>query len=80
MIQTQVLANSVHHQHSQISTRILPLSLFHKFVELRACGRQRPPDIVFWLKLVSKIVVSLKKSFTICCRWIVQLNKHPLCY
>jgi len=39
--------------HSQISVRILSLSLFHKFVKIRACGHQRAPDVVFWLKLVS---------------------------
>jgi len=68
MIQTLVLANSVHGPHSQISIRILSLSLFHKFVELRACGRQRPPNVIFWLKLVSvfgsKIVILFKNSFT----------------
>ena len=53
MIQTLVLANSVHRPHPQISMRILSLSLFHKFVEIRACGLQRTPDVVFWLKLVS---------------------------
>jgi len=54
MMQTLVLANSVHRPHSQISMRILSLSLFHKFVEIRTCGRQRTsPDVVFWLKLVS---------------------------
>jgi len=41
----------------------LSLSLFHKFAELRACGRQRPPDFVFWLQLVSvlglKIIILL---------------------
>ena len=53
MIQTLVLANSVHCPHSQISMRILSLSLFHKFVEIRACGLQRTPDVVLSLKLVS---------------------------
>jgi len=53
MMQTLVLANSVHRPHSQISMRNLSLSLFHKFVEKRACGRQRTPDIVLWLKLIS---------------------------
>jgi len=51
--------------------RILSLSLFHKLVELRACGCQRPPDVVFWLKLVLvlglKIVILLKNSFTTVC-------------
>jgi len=60
MIKTEILANSVHHPHSQISMRILSLSLFHTFVEIRACGRQRPPDVVFWLKLVS--VLGFKHS------------------
>jgi len=60
MIQIQILANSVHHPHSQISMRILSLSLFHKFVEIRACDRQRPPDVVFWLKMVS--VLGFKNS------------------
>ena len=49
------------------------MSLFHKFVEQRACGRQRPPDVVFCLKLVSvlglKIVILLKNSFTGVCSW-----------
>jgi len=41
--------------------RILSLSLFHKFVEVRACGRQFPPEVVFWWKLLSvlKIVIVL---------------------
>jgi len=33
--------------------RILSLSLFYKFVEIRACGLNRIPDVIFWLKLVS---------------------------
>jgi len=53
--------------------RILSLSFFHKFVELRACGRQRPLDAVFWLKLASvlglKTATSLKNSFTTVCSW-----------
>jgi len=53
MIQTLVLANSVHLPHSQISMRILSLSLFHKFVEIQACGLQHTADVVFWLNLVS---------------------------
>jgi len=53
MLQTLVLANSIHRPHSQISMRILSRCLFHKFVEIRACRLQRTPDVVFWLKLVS---------------------------
>jgi len=34
MIQTLVLANSVHRPPSRISTKILSLSLFHKFFEI----------------------------------------------
>jgi len=33
--------------------RILSLSLFHKFVEINTCGRQRTSDVIFCLKLVS---------------------------
>jgi len=43
--------------------RILPLSLFHKFVEIRACGLQRTADVVFWLNLVS--VLGFKNSYII---------------
>ena len=43
--------------------RILSLTLFHKFVEIRACGHQRPPDVVFWLKLVS--VLAFKNSYIV---------------
>ena len=43
--------------------RILSLSLFHRFVEIRTCGRQRTPDIVFWLKLVS--VHGFKNSYIV---------------
>jgi len=63
MIQTLVLANSVHRPHSQISVSILSLSLFHKFVEIRACGRQRTPDVVIWLKLLS--VLGFKNSYIV---------------
>jgi len=42
-----------HRSHSQISMRNLRLSLFHKFVKIRAFGRQRTPNVVFWLKLIS---------------------------
>ena len=75
MIQTLVLANSVHRPHSQISMRMLSLSLFYKIVKIRACGRQRPPIVVFWLRLVSLLGfknsyegISLKNSFTTVCR------------
>jgi len=51
--------------------RILSPSLFHKFVEIRACGLRSTPDVVFWLKWQSvlglkklKIVISLKNTFT----------------
>jgi len=43
--------------------RILPLSLFHKFVEKRACGIQRTADVVFWLNLVS--VLGFKNSYIV---------------
>jgi len=43
--------------------RILSLSLFHKFVEISACGRQRTPDVVFWLKLLS--VPGLKNNYIV---------------
>jgi len=73
MIQTLVLANSVHRPHSQISMRVLSLSLFHKFVEMRPCALQSTPHVVFWLKLVSvpgfKRVISLKNSLTTVCSW-----------
>jgi len=36
------------------------LSLFHKFVKIGAYGRQRTPDVVFRLKLVS--VLGFKNS------------------
>ena len=73
MIQTLVLANSIHPQHSQISMRILSLSLFNKFVE--------KGPVVFnahlmsssgwsWCRcLVLKIVISSNNSFRLCsCR------------
>jgi len=47
MIQTLVFANLIHRPHSQISMRILYLSLFHRFVEIRACDLQRTSDGVF---------------------------------
>jgi len=56
------LANSVNRQHSQLSPRVLSITLFHKLVEVRASGRQRTPDIVFWLKLVSVSVHAFKNS------------------
>jgi len=43
--------------------RILPLSLFHKFVEIRACGRQRTADVVFWLNLIS--VLGFKNRYIV---------------
>jgi len=43
--------------------RILSLSLFHTFVEMRTCGRQRTPDVVFWLKLMS--VPGFKNSYIV---------------
>ena len=55
--------------------RILSLSLFHKFVEIRTCGLQRKSG-VFWLKLVSvlvlKIVIVLKNCFITVCSWKKQ--------
>jgi len=79
MIQTLVLANSVHHPHSQISTRILSLSLFHTFFEKRACSLQHtllfphtvmsPSGWSWYWCLVAKIIVSLKNSFTTVCSW-----------
>jgi len=62
-MQTLVLANSVHCPHSQISMRILSLSLFHKFVEIRACGLQRTLDVVFWLKLI--LVPGFKNNYIV---------------
>jgi len=42
----------------------MSLSLFHKFVEIRACGRQRTsPDLVFWLKLFS--VLGFKNNYNV---------------
>jgi len=52
MIQTLILASLVYCPGSQISMRIMSLSLFHIFVEIRVCGHQGTPDVVFWLKLV----------------------------
>jgi len=43
--------------------RIISLNLFQKFVEIRTCGRQRTPDVVFWLKLVS--VLGFKNRYSI---------------
>ena len=63
-MQTVDLENLVYHPHSQISIKILSLKLFHKFVEIRACGRQCTPDIVLWLRLVSKIVTGILASQT----------------
>jgi len=63
MIQTLALSNSVHRPQPQISTRILSLCLFHKFVEIRACGCQRTPDVVFWLQLIS--VPGFKNSYIV---------------
>jgi len=42
---------------------IVSLSLFQKFVEIRACGRQPTPDVVCWLKLVS--VLGFKKGYSV---------------
>jgi len=63
MIQTVDLANSVHRPHSQISMRILSLRLLHKFVKIKACGRQRTPDVVFWLNLLP--VFGFKNSYIV---------------
>jgi len=64
IIQTLVFAHLVHRPHSQISMRTLSLSLFHQFVEIRACGLQRTsPDVVFWLKLVSAL--AFKNSYIV---------------
>jgi len=42
----------------------MSLSLFHKFVEIRACRRQRTsPDLVFCLKLFS--VLGFKNSYNV---------------
>jgi len=57
------IAYLVHRPHSQITMRILSLNLFHKFVEIRACGRQRTPEVVFWLKLV--LVLGFKNSYIV---------------
>jgi len=40
----------------------MSLSLFHTFVETRACGSQRTPDVAF-LKLVS--VLGFKISYSV---------------
>jgi len=73
MIQTLVLANSVHRLHSQISMRILSLSLFHKIVEIRNCGLNAHlmscSGWSWYPCLVLKIVLSLKNSFTTVCSW-----------
>ena len=49
------LENLVHRPRSHISIRILSLGMFHKFVEIRACGHQRLPDVVFLLKYVLEL-------------------------
>jgi len=72
MIQTLVLSNSVHRPHSQISRRILSLSLFSKFIEIRTCNLQRTPDVVFLLKLAS--VPGFKNSY------IVEKQLHNCMY
>jgi len=41
----------------------MSLSLSRKFVEIRACGRQRTPDLVFWLKLFA--VLGFKNTVVI---------------
>jgi len=61
IIQTLVLENLVYRPHSQISMRIVSLSLFHKFHEIRACGHQCTPDIILRLKLV--VVLGLKNNY-----------------
>jgi len=43
--------------------RILPLSLLHKFVEIKACGRQGTADAVFWLNLDS--VLGFENSYIV---------------
>jgi len=73
MIQTLVLKNSVHRSHSQISMRILYLSLFHKFVEIRACSlrcKVKSSSGWSWYRcLVLKRAISLKNSFTTAWSW-----------
>jgi len=73
MIQTLVLANSVHRPHSQISMSILSLSLFHKIVEIRNCGLNAhlmsSSSWSWYPCLVLKIVILLKNSFTTVCSW-----------
>jgi len=39
------------------------LTLFHKFDDIRACGRQRTLDVAFSLKLVS--VIGFKNSYSV---------------
>jgi len=94
MIQSLVLANSVHRRpHSQISVRIMSLSLFHKFFEIKACGLQCTADVIFWLKLVSvpgfknsyivetqlhNGVMLVKKSFYCLTTWIRKVWFHCL--
>jgi len=31
--------------------KIIFLSLFHKFLEIRTCGRLRTPNVAFWVKV-----------------------------
>jgi len=77
MIQTLVLTNSVNRRHSQISMRILSLTLFHKFIEIRACGLQRTPDVIC-LTLVSvpgRLVIRLKCNYQ---TYIVEKQLHKV--
>jgi len=59
-MQTLGLANLVDCPHSKISMRMLSLGL-HKFNEMKTYGRQRTPDVAFWLMLIS--VLGLKNSY-----------------
>ena len=77
MKQTLGLANLVDRPHSQISMRIMSLNLFHKFVEVKACGLQRTPDWSWFRCLVLKIVIVLKNSFTMVRSWKKQMS---ICY
>jgi len=46
----------------------LSLNFFHQFVEIKAYGHQRTPDVIFWLMLVS--VLGVKN------RYIIEKQPH----
>jgi len=57
-----VLANLVHHPHSQVSMKILTLSLFHKFCRKKGLWSHLMPSSgwIWFQCLVLKIVIVLK--------------------